>query len=848
VARLIARASARHQARHPWQFGLATLGIAFGVALAVGIDVASASVQRAFGVATEAVSGRATHEIVGGPRGVPDALYRHLRVDLGLRELAPFVGGPVALADRAPAGATAARAREVVQIVGVDPFAETSLRPALAWGGPAREGLATLLTRPATAAISAETAQRLGRAAGEDLVVRVGTDRRSLLLAAVFAAPDPRAARALDGLVLVDIATAQELLDQVGWLTRIDLRTDDATAARISAALPAGVRLQPVAARSEALLSMTRAFDLNLRALSLLALLVGAFLIYNTQTFSVVQRRPLLATLRTLGATRGELLRVVLAEAAAVGTLGTALGLLLGAGLGRGLVQLVSRAVTDLYFVVAVREVAVPADVLVRGAVLGVTAAVLSSLPAAREASRTEPRMALLRSSLEQRTRARLPRLALVGALMALAAVALLATSGRNQILAFFGLLLILLGAALMAPAATVLSLRPLGAALRALLGLPGRMAARGISSSLSRTGVAIAALMVALSVTVGVSVMVRSFRVAVTEWLGETLHADVYVTAAPLVAARNEARLPRALADRLRALPGVAETGTARGVTVAGPTGPIFLAALDIAGGRGPRLLAGDARDFFTGEGVLVSEPFAYKRRVKVGDRLTLGTRAGPHPFVVAGVFRDYGSDAGAVLMSRRTYDRHFDDPYISSVALYAAPGTSVDALVDRVRATAGPGEELLVRSNRALRQMTLEIFDRTFEVTAVLRLLALIVAAFGVMSALMALELERTRELGVLRAIGFTGGQVAGLVTIETGLLGLVAGLLAVPVGAALAAVLVFVINRRSFGWTMELVLGPQALVMAPLLGLAAGLVGGLYPARLMARTSAAEALRDE
>jgi putative ABC transport system permease protein len=393
-----------------------------------------------------------------------------------------------------------------------------------------------------------------------------------------------------------------------------------------------------------------------------------------------------------------------------------------------------------------------------------------------------------------------------------------------------------------------VLLLRPIGALLRAALGLPGRMAARSVSASMSRTGVAIAALMVALSVTVGVSVMVRSFRAAVERWLGETLHADVYVTAAPLVAARNEARLPRALADRLRALPGVAEVGTARGVTLQGPDGPVFLSALDIAPGRGPRLLAGDAATFFAGEGVLVSEPFAYKRRVRVGDRITLVTRAGPRAFPVAGIYRDYGSDAGAVLMHRRTYDQRFDDPYISSVALYAAPGVEVPALVERARAAARPDEQLLVRSNRALRQVTLEIFDRTFEVTSVLRLLALVVATFGVMSALMALELERTRELGVLRALGFTAQQVAGLVAVETGLLGLVAGLLAVPVGTMLAAVLVFVINRRSFGWTMELVLGPAALLLAPLLGLVAGLVGGLYPAALMMRASAAEALRDE
>jgi putative ABC transport system permease protein len=504
--------------------------------------------------------------------------------------------------------------------------------------------------------------------------------------------------------------------------------------------------------------------------------------------------------------------------------------------------------VTDLYFVVSVRQVAVPPDVLVRGAALGILAAVLSSLPAAREAARTSPRVALLRSTLEEQARAGVPVMAGLALLLAVLAVVLLATSGRNLPLAFVGLLLVLLAAALAAPGATVLLLRPIGALLRAVLGLPGRMAARSVSASLSRTGVAIAALMVALSVTVGVSVMVRSFRAAVEVWLGETLHADVYVTAAPLVAARNEARLPRALAERLRALPGVAEVGTARGVTLQGPDGPTFLSALDIAPGRGPRLLAGEARPFFEDEGVLVSEPFAYKRRVGVGDRLALPTRAGPHPFTIAGIYRDYGSDAGAVLMHRRTYDRHFDDPYISSVALYAAPGVPVATLVERTRAAARPDEQLLVRSNRALRQVTLEVFDRTFEVTAVLRLLALVVAAFGVMSALMALELERTRELGVLRALGFTGHQVAGLVTVETGLLGLVAGLLAIPVGTALAAVLVFVINRRSFGWTMELALGPSALLLAPLLGLVAGLVGGLYPAALMMRASAAEALRDE
>src|SRR5205814_1706736 len=214
---------------------------------------------------------------------------------------------------------------------------------------------------------------------------------------------------------------------------------------------------------------------------------------------------------------------------------------------------------------------------------------------------------------------------------------------------AFVALLLVVLAAAVAAPPATLLLLRLAERATARALGLPGRMAARGAAASLSRTGVAVAALMVALSVTVGVSVMVGSFRGAVEEWLGDTLAADVYVTAAPLVAARNEARLPRALASRLAALPGVASVATARGVTVPGADGqPLYLLAVDGTRRPGPRLLAGDRdsalRAFREGDAVMVSESFAYARRMTVNDTLALVTGEGPRRFRVVGVFRDYG------------------------------------------------------------------------------------------------------------------------------------------------------------------------------------------------------------
>jgi putative ABC transport system permease protein len=170
------------------------------------------------------------------------------------------------------------------------------------------------------------------------------------------------------------------------------------------------------------------------------------------------------------------------------------------------------------------------------------------------------------------------------------------------------------------------------------------------------------------------------------------------------------------------------------------------------------------------------------------------------------------------------------------------------VDALVASVRERAGDTQALLVRANRSLRQASMEVFDRTFTITQVLRLLAIGVAFVGVLSALMSLQLERARELAVLRATGLTPGQLWGLVSLQTGLLGLLAGLFSVPLGVALAYVLVHVINQRSFGWTLQLAVTPMTLVQAVLLALVASALAGLYPAWKMARANPALALREE
>ncbi|HXJ78835.1 MAG TPA: FtsX-like permease family protein [Candidatus Methylomirabilis sp.] len=856
---LLWRASRRHLARHPWQIGLSIVGIALGVAVALSIDLATASARRAFELSAEAVTGRATHQIVGGPSGLSENVYRMMRLTLGIRRAAPVLEFDVAL-PRHPG--------ETLHLFGIDPFAEGPFRPHLAdidareaqpgAGSPTLARLTDLVARPSTALMSSTTAQRLGLRRGDMLDLRVAGTARQVTLVGWLEPADQLSARALESLLVTDIATAQELAGMRGRITRIDLIVpDDAggrtLARRIRDALPRDAEIVPAGARTETALSMTRAFTLNLTALSLLALVVGMFLIYNTVTFSVVQRRALIGMLRALGVTRGEVFVLVLVEALAVGVIGTLAGLLLGIALARGLLGLVTRTINDLYFVVSVHEPSITGAALARATLLGVGATLVAALGPAAEAGGARPREALSRAQLESRARRMAPRAAAGGVALLIAGVGSLLVPGGGVGWGFVGLFALLMGAALATPAAAVLVLGAMHGPATRTFGLLGRMAARGIVAALSRTGVAIAALMIAISATIGVGIMIASFREAVVDWLQASLQADIYVAPPSLIGSRPDATLDDALVRRLVATPGVVGTGTSRGSVVRGPNGPVRIVALGLEAGRTPGFKFREGRPdvvwraFDTGA-VIVSEPFANRHGVGAGGSVRLRTDQGEGDFLVAGVFYDYGSSAGTVVMSRDTYDRFWDDGAISALALYAVPGADVERLIATLRARAAGEQDVIIRSNRALRDASLQIFDRTFAITAVLRLLIIIVAFVGVLSALMALQLERAREHGVLRVLGLTPGQVWRVVTAETSLMGVVAGILAIPVGIMLAAVLVFVINRRSFGWTMPLDIAPTILAQGLLLAIAAAFLAGLYPAWKMAAASAAEALRDE
>ncbi|MFP5287761.1 MAG: ABC transporter permease, partial [Thermoanaerobaculia bacterium] len=449
------------------------------------------------------------------------------------------------------------------------------------------------------------------------------------------------------------------------------------------------------------------------------------------------------------------------------------------------------------------------------------------------------------------RLRRALPRVTLAGGVLLAAGAGLLAFPGL--VVSFAGLFLVILGAALLTPGATVVFMNLLRPVMGALFGILGRMAAGGVVASLSRTAVAIAALVIAVSATIGIGVMIDSFRGTVVRWLEATLRSDIYLGIPGRAGGFSGGDLDPEVARRAAALPGVERVSLLRRAEVASPGGPVRLVVLgtDFEGLSGYELKEGRPGEvwpaFQERDAVVVSEPFAHRRGIGAGDAIRLRTSSGEREFAVAGIYYDYASDVGLVAMSRETYLRHWRDRPLSGFSVDLEPGADLEGTIRRLRTVAG-SEGLSIQSNRALKRGSMKIFDRTFQITGVLRLVSGLVAFVGVLSALMALQLERARELGVLRANGLTPGQVWHLVTSQTGLMGLAAGLLSIPVGLALAAIMIFVINRRSFGWTIRMEVDPMILLGAMALALGAALLAGIYPAWKMARTSPALALREE
>jgi len=868
----------RRLVRQPGRTLLVVLGVALGVAMVVAIRLASDSALASFGDTVDAVAGRSNLCVSAVADGFDERLFARIRSTPGVEAAAPVVEVNALVGRLVPgSGETAGVALgaqvgfdETLLVLGLDPFSEvpfgrlTGPRSAASSAvGPAafdRDAALALLARPGTVAITRAFAQRRGVHVGDTLTALSAGLPVRLDVVAVLA--NEALQEAMGGNVAIaDIATVQELFGRVGRLDRVDLVVSPAQRDRVSAALaawlPADAHPERPGTRTRQVEDMVSAFGLNLTALSFIAVFVGMFLVLNAVALSVVRERRDIGVLRALGLTRAEVMRVFLLEGLALGLLGGLAGCALGVLVANLALHQVGRSLSTLYLVEQVSRLHLSPQTLLMGLSVGVGSALVSALGPALEAASAPAGVTLREAARIEERHPPYARLGVAGGAVLLAAAVVTAASVWAHWPAggFVAAFLVVVGFSLLAPAWT-LGVERLASRLARRFGVAATLGARSLRENAARASVVVAAIMVSVGLLVALTVMVRSFRRTVDTWVTQTLRGDLYVEPVGHRASQRATVLPAELVEGARRLPGVAAVDTYRAstLTFAGRRAQVVGIEFDVQRRFGRIQFVGrEAAATVLGRalseaGVVVTESFAHRFYKRSGDLLALPCREGLVNLKVEGVFYDYSVDAGAVLMDRALYARLFHDDRTESLALYLEPGASVSAARAAFLALAGPGRLLHATPYADLRRRVLSVFDETFRITWVLQAIALLVSVMGVVSTLTALVLQRRHELAVLRATGARRAQVRALVLVESGLLGAAGAALGAVAGWVLALLLVHVINRQFFGWTIRMKFEPAVFVQAVLLMTLAATLAGLVPARLAVHRATAAALRTE
>lgn len=848
MATILNRANRNFLSRHPWQLALALLGITLGIAVVVAIELALESSMQAFEQAGKALSGSASHRIIASDGGLDESIYASLRVEHGLRGLSPIIQVKITVP---------AQPENDFKLVGVDPFIEKSFQSSWQSGleSDSSQIAIRLVGEPRTALLSLNTARQLNLKKNDSFTVATAQGKYPLLIIGFIEPENALIEQALNNVIITDIATAQELTGLYGKLSYIDVLADaqiDGISSRISRILPPNAQLIALETQAQAMRQMTEAFSINLTALSLLSLLVGMFLIYNAMTFLVIQRRRLIGSLRLIGVTRRQIFFLILKEACLLAILGTSAGIVLGILIGQGLLQHVSTTINSFYFNVDAKTLSINPWQIGKAALLGLSVTVLAVLAPAWEATRLSPITVLARSHLESGVRRLVRSAGISGIVFIATGMGMALLSDVSITLGLASIFLLLIGFALLTPKVTLTCMSGIERLLGRHLGILGKLPPRMVSAEISRTGIAIAALMIAVAATIGMDLMIDSFRQTVSQWLKITLQADFYVALSDDKLAPNKAASDRQLKTSISKLPDVARVSTVLRTRIIGDREPVDVSVFELneQSKRGFILNNVDKtevwRRFEQQPSVIVTEAYAYYHHIRPGAVIRLRTEQGLQAFSVLAIYTDYSGDRGHIAMSRQQYLRLWPDLGYSGIGVYMTPEADPDQLEKQIRALLTSNQT--IRSNADIYRASMQIFRQTFAITETLRWLAAGIAFIGVFGALMALQFERTQQLGILRAIGTTPRQITLMITSETGLMGLIAGLLAIPTGFIVAYMLIFVVYQRSFGWAMTFHINPGVMAQGLLLAFCAALLAGILPARKMAQTLPAMALRSE
>jgi putative ABC transport system permease protein len=839
--------------RDPFRAAITILGVAIGVAVFLSIRLTNAQTMLSFQESVNLVLGKSDAVIHADGLSFDETHFKKLHALREWIKVYPVIEGY----------GVESSTQEVVEILGTDLLQDSGIRDfSLQTTEPDLKGLLPIILDPKGIILPEKFIPGTQFKPGDSIHFIINGQKRELNVTAVL--ENKGIAKALNGnFAMMDIAAAQWALGKLGKLDRIDVeflkeKNFDLVREKISAVLPDFLRIDRPQRKNKQVEKMLRAFQYNLTALSFVALLVGLYLIYNMIALSVVRRRIEIGTLRALGATPTLVAVIFFLEAGIIGTIGSFLGIGLGYFFAQFSLDAISLTINNLYVPSYVTEVDFQWQKMWPYLLLGIGLSVVSALIPAFDAARTSPTLVMRRGSYDLklfRGNLRLNQSAFGTLVLAAICTRLPAIDGFPYF-GFLSVFLLILGLSLLSPSALLLARKLLHGVCRNWFGGEGLLASMNLSQNVGRNALAVSSLAIAFMMVISMSIMVHSFRQTVIVWIEQTLRADIFIRIAGGRDIDYQYTLPTELVEPLKNIPGIAEIDQFRAVDISYNNKPVVLGTGDFSvlaqfGNlvikTGPP--AQELDQWMVGHNrAIVSEAFSLKHKVNKGDKLSLKTPGGPLELTIVAVYYDYSRERGYIILDRTTFLKYYQDPDINSFIIYLADKSKLNDVRQTVLDSLGKEYQLIIRSNAELKKDVLDIFDKTFAITYALEIIAIGVAVLGLFNTLISLILERKREIGILRFLGAFKEQVKRVVLIEAGILGLIGSVMGLIAGVIVSTILIFVINKQSFGWTIQMHFPYGFIFLTTSMFWIVATSAGLYPARLAARLNPKEAVRVE
>ena len=838
--------------RDPFRTAITIFGVAVGVAVFLSIRLANQQTMMSFTESVDLVLGRADAVIRVEGIDFDEIHFEKLHALRKEIKAYPVIEGY----------GVESTSGEVVEIIGTDLLQDSGIRDfSLKTKDKGLKGLLPLIMDPAGVILPEKFIPGVQFNTDSSLQFLINGKEKSLNVNAIL--EDKGIAKALNGnFALMDIAAAQKAFDKIGRLDRIDIQflhpsKFDVMQKKISALMPEHLLVERPQRKNQQVEKMLRAFQYNLTALSFVALLVALYLIYNMIALSVVRRRVEIGTLRALGATPTLIAFIFFLEAGIIGAAGSLLGIGLGYYFAQFSLDAVSLTVNNLYAPSYVTEVDFQLQQMSPYFLLGVGLSFVSAVIPAWDAATTPPTSVMRRGSYDLKLFRGNRQLNYSAMLIFLLAGLCTQLPPINQFpyFGFFSVFLIILGLSMLSPAALLWTRDRFHNFFKNTLGGEGLLACMNLSQNVGRNALAVSSLAIAFMMVISMSIMVHSFRQTVIVWIDQTLRADLFVRVAGGRDIDYQHTLPSEPIKNLKQISGVADIDQFRAMDISYNNKPVVLATGDFSvlsqygnlvikyGPPASEL----AQHMVNSNRAIVSEAFSLKHNVNVGDILNLKTPNGPANLKIAAIYFDYSRERGYIILDRTTFLKYFNENQINSFVIYLSDKSRLNEVRKEVLNILNE-HRLIIRSNTELKKQVLEVFDKTFAITYSLEIIAILVAVLGLFNTLVSLILERKREIGILRFIGAFIQQVKHMVLIEAGILGLIGSAMGLIAGVIVSYILIFVINKQSFGWTIQIHFPYSFIALLVAFSWGVSILAGLYPARIAQQLNPKEALRVE